>query len=180
MSYKVFSLFSFTLLLLLLLPHHSHATSRNIHDKKLSPFEFLKHLQGCHKGEKVKGIQNLKAYLEKFGYLSYNHSQNQTHTNDDDFDELLESAIKTYQLNYHLNATGSMDANTVSTMMMPRLGADITNGTNWSAQARRNITTAMALFILSLTILFSKEIPSGQLLSTISPMDFSLAPQLKQ
>ena len=95
MSYKVFSLFSFTLLLLLLLPFHSHATSRDIHDKKLSPFEFLKHLQGCHKGEKVKGIHNLKAYLEKFGYLSYNHSQNQTHTNDDDFDELLESAIKT-------------------------------------------------------------------------------------
>ena len=132
MSYKVFSLFSFTLLFLLLLPFHSHATSRNIHDKKSSPFEFLKHLQGCHKGEKVKGIHNLKAYLEKFGYLSYNHSQNQTRTNDYDFDELLDSAIKTYQLNYHLNATGSMDVNTVSTTMMPRCGvADIINGTNW-------------------------------------------------
>ena len=138
MSYKVFSLFSFTLLLLPLLPLHSHATSRDIHDKKLSPFEFLKHLQGCHKGEKVKGIHNLKAYLEKFGYLSYNHSQNQTHTNDDGFDELLESAIKTYQLNYHLNATGSMDANTVSTMMMPRCGvADITNGTNWMRSGKK-------------------------------------------
>ncbi|XP_030973585.1 metalloendoproteinase 2-MMP-like [Quercus lobata] len=130
---KAFSLFSFTLLLLLLLlPLHSHATSRNIHDKKSSPFEFLKHLQGCHKGEQVKGIHNLKAYLENFGYLSYNHSKNHTHTNDDDFDELLESAIKTYQLNYHLNATGTLDAKTVSTMMMPRCGvADISNGTNW-------------------------------------------------
>ena len=100
---KAFSLFSFTLLLLLL-PFHSHATLQNSHGKKSSPFEFLKHLQGCHKGEKVKGIHNLKAYLENFGYLSYNnHSKNHTHTNDDDFDELLESAIKTYQLNYHFN-----------------------------------------------------------------------------
>uniref|UniRef100_A0A2N9HK91 Peptidase metallopeptidase domain-containing protein n=1 Tax=Fagus sylvatica TaxID=28930 RepID=A0A2N9HK91_FAGSY len=133
MGYKAFSLFSFTLLLLLLLlPLHSHATSRNSHDKKSSPFEFLKHLQGCHKGEKVKGIHNLKTYLHTFGYLSYNHSKNHTHTNDDDdFDELLESAIKSYQLNYHLNATGTLDAKTVSTMMMPRCGvADIINGTN--------------------------------------------------
>lgn len=129
---KAFSLFSFTLLLLLLLPLLSHATSQNIHDKKSSPFEFLKHLQGCHKGEQVKGIHNLKAYLENFGYLSYNHSKNHTHTNDDDFDGLLESAIKTYQLNYHLNATGTLDAKTISTMMMPRCGvADISNGTNW-------------------------------------------------
>ncbi|XP_075654864.1 metalloendoproteinase 1-like [Castanea sativa] len=130
---KAFSLFSFTLLLLLLLlPLLSHATSQNIHDKKSSPFEFLKHLQGCHKGEQVKGIHNLKAYLENFGYLSSNHSKNHTHTNDDDFDGLLESAIKTYQLNYHLNATGTLDAKTISTMMMPRCGvADISNGTNW-------------------------------------------------
>ncbi|KAK9991754.1 hypothetical protein SO802_026739 [Lithocarpus litseifolius] len=135
---KAFSLFSFALLLLLLFPLHSHATSRNIHDKKSSPFEFLKHLQGCHKGEQVKGIHNLKAYLENFGYLSYNHSKNHTHTNDDDFDELLESAIKTYQLNYHLNATGTLDAKTVSTMMMPRCGvADISNGTNWMRSGKK-------------------------------------------
>ncbi|KAM3708303.1 hypothetical protein ACB098_02G088500 [Castanea mollissima] len=139
MAYNnTFSLFSFTLLLLLLLPLHSHATSRNIHDEKSSPFEFLKYLQGCHKGEQVKGIHNLKAYLENFGYLSYNHSKNHTHTNDDDFDELLESAIKTYQLNYHLNATGTLDAKTVSTMMMPRCGvADISNGTNWMHSGKK-------------------------------------------
>ena len=91
---------------------------------------FLKHLQGCHKGDKVKGIHNLKVYLENFGYLSYSQSKNQTHTNGDDFDELMESDIKTYQLNYHLNATGTMDAKTISSMMMPRCGvADIINGT---------------------------------------------------
>ena len=75
---KAFSLFLFTLLLLLL-PFHSHATSWNSHNKKSSPVKFLRHLQGCHKGYEVKGIHNLKAYLENFGYLSYNnHSKNHT------------------------------------------------------------------------------------------------------
>ena len=78
MAYKAISLFSFTLILLLLLPLHSHATSQNSHEKKLSPFVFLKHLQGCHKGDMVKGIHNLKAYLENFDYLSYSQSKNQT------------------------------------------------------------------------------------------------------
>ncbi|KAK7846969.1 metalloendoproteinase 1 [Quercus suber] len=76
---KAFSLFSFTLLLLLL-PLHSHATSRNIHDKKSSPFEFLKHLQGCHKGEQVKGIHNLKAYLKNFGKKKHHHRHGSLHT----------------------------------------------------------------------------------------------------
>ncbi|XP_042969157.1 metalloendoproteinase 3-MMP-like, partial [Carya illinoinensis] len=98
-------------------------------DRKTSPFGFLKHLQGCHKGDKVKGVHDLKMYLEHFGY--YQQTKNGTHAKDDDFDELLESAVRTYQLNYHLNATGILDAETVSKMMMPRCGvADIFNGTN--------------------------------------------------
>ena len=128
MASKAFSLFLFTLLLLPLL---SHGTSRNTNNKKSSPFDFLKHLQGCHKGDNVSGIKVLKSYLEQFGYLNYNHSIKQNHANDDDFDELLESALKTYQLNFHLNPTGTLDAKTVSNMMMPRCGvADIINGTD--------------------------------------------------
>jgi hypothetical protein len=131
---KAVSLFSLALLLLLLPLLSAHATnSRNSHHKKTSPFEFLKHLQGCQKGNKTNGIHDLKKYLEQFGYLSYNkYSKNHTHANDDDFDELLESAVKTYQLNYHLNESGTLDDKTVSTMMIPRCGvADIVNGTNW-------------------------------------------------
>ncbi|KAL6287959.1 hypothetical protein ACE6H2_012349 [Prunus campanulata] len=76
---------------------------------------------------KVQGIQDLKKYLGKFGYLSSNNGL----LNDDDFDDQLESAIKTYQINYHLKATGTLDAKTVSNMMMPRCGvADIINGTS--------------------------------------------------
>ncbi|KAE8076065.1 hypothetical protein FH972_014738 [Carpinus fangiana] len=126
---KPFSLiFSSALLILLLLPLLStHASnSPNSHDKIASPFEFLEGLQGCQKGNKTKGIRDLKKYLEQFGYLSYNHS------NDDYFDDVLESAVKTYQLNYHLNATGTLDDKTVSTMIIPRCGVpDIINGTNW-------------------------------------------------
>ncbi|KAF8390343.1 hypothetical protein HHK36_024868 [Tetracentron sinense] len=97
-------------------------------------FEFIQHLKGCHKGQTVQGLHELKLYLEKFGYLNYgasnNHSFAHAHANDDEFDDLLESAIKTYQLNYHLKVTGSLDSQTVKEMMMPRCGVpDITNGT---------------------------------------------------
>ncbi|OMO59892.1 Peptidase M10, metallopeptidase [Corchorus capsularis] len=128
--------FSFTLFLLLLpllfqavLAHSKHGNP--------SPFEFLQHLQGCHKGDKVKDIHKLKKYLENFGYLSYD--QNKTHANDDDFDEFLESAIKTYQLNYHLKATGKLDAKTVSKMMSPRCAVpDIINGTTGMRSGKKS------------------------------------------
>ncbi|KAK3406615.1 hypothetical protein EUGRSUZ_K02793, partial [Eucalyptus grandis] len=78
------------------------------------------HLQGCHKGDHTGGIRELKRYLEKFGYLNYNQSGHPTiHADDDDFDDLLEFAVKTYQLNYHLNVTGTLDPQTTSKMMRP-------------------------------------------------------------
>ncbi|XP_059670923.1 metalloendoproteinase 3-MMP-like [Cornus florida] len=137
MAPKLFQPFScIFLLFLLLIPLFSHAHSSHSKANNSSPFEFLKHLQGCHKGDNVKGLHKLKKYLENFGYLSNLHSKNQTHFNKDDFDDLLESAIKTYQLNYHLKATGILDAPTVSKMMMPRCGVpDIINGRNWTQAA---------------------------------------------
>ncbi|KAK1562346.1 hypothetical protein Q3G72_010514 [Acer saccharum] len=137
MASKSFSLFSFALLVLLsLLSAHSVSSADT---KKKSPVEFLKHLQGCHKGDKVKGILQLKKYLEQFGYLNYKNSKNQTHENNDDFDELLESAIKTYQLNFHVNSTGVLDKKTLSKMAMPRCGvADIVNGTNCMKSGNKN------------------------------------------
>ncbi|GAY36164.1 hypothetical protein CUMW_279320 [Citrus unshiu] len=74
---------------------------------------------GCQKGDKVKGIHELKKYPQKFGYLNYENSK-----------ELLESTIKTCQLNFNLKSTGFLDANTVAKMRTPRCGvADIVNGT---------------------------------------------------
>ncbi|XP_047336381.1 metalloendoproteinase 1-like isoform X2 [Impatiens glandulifera] len=99
-------------------------------DPYSSPFGFFKHLKGCHKGEKVKGIHQLKNYLEKFGYVHYDHSNN-SNSNNDEFDDLLEAAVKTYQKNFHLHPTGVLDTKTLSTMSMPRCGCpDIINGTN--------------------------------------------------
>ncbi|KAD6453089.1 hypothetical protein E3N88_07794 [Mikania micrantha] len=76
-------------------------------------------MRGCHKGEKLKGIRELKLYLSHFGYLDY---PNVTNPYNDRFDEDLEAAVKSYQVYYHLNATGTLDEPTVSRMVMPRCG----------------------------------------------------------
>lgn len=77
-------------------------------------------------GDKAKGITDLKNYLKHFGYLNRNHSSNGFNANiaaaDDYFDEVTESAIKAYQLNNNLEATGRLNAETVSKMMMARCG----------------------------------------------------------
>ncbi|KAL5738967.1 hypothetical protein ACOSQ2_028150 [Xanthoceras sorbifolium] len=117
MASKYFSLFFLALLSLLF----AHSVS-GADNKKKSPVEFLKHLQGRHKGDKVKGVLEIKKYLEKFGYLEYKNAKNRTHENDDDFDDLLESAVKTYQLNFHVKPSGVLDRKTLSKMAMPRCG----------------------------------------------------------
>lgn len=91
-------------------------------------FEFIQHLKGCHKGQNTSGLHHLKQYLEKFGYLNYD-SRNNKHAGDDEFDDVLESAIKSYQQHFHLKVTGTLDAATVKQMIMPRCGfPDIVNG----------------------------------------------------
>ncbi|KAL8196010.1 hypothetical protein R6Q57_025010 [Mikania cordata] len=118
----VLSLFFF------LLPVFSHSKRFQLQQNMLSdnnthpsPFGFLKEMQGCRKGEKVKGISLVKLYLSRFGYLNL-----QTYPNvknfEDYFDEALEVAIKSYQVYYHLNATGTLDAPTVLMMVKPRCG----------------------------------------------------------
>jgi hypothetical protein len=87
-----------------------------------SPYGFLKGVKGCRKGEDVKGIHDLKLYLSRFGYLNYQTNPNITDPNKDHFDEELEAALKSYQVYYHLNATGMLDAPTLSKMVMPRCG----------------------------------------------------------
>ncbi|KAI3829129.1 hypothetical protein L1987_03245 [Smallanthus sonchifolius] len=131
MPSKLFFPFScIFVLFLFVLPVYSHFQYPRLQPNGLlnnsttskSPFGFLKNLQGCHKGEKVKGIRDLKLYLSRFGYLNYQNNPNVTNPKEDNFDEELEAAIKSYQVHYHLNATGTLDAPTVSKMVMPRCG----------------------------------------------------------
>ncbi|KAF2316188.1 hypothetical protein GH714_041529 [Hevea brasiliensis] len=137
---------------------------------KIIPFDFLKHLQGCHKGDKLKGIHELKTYLEHFGYLNY---KNQSQANNDDFDDLLESALKTYQLNYHLKVTGTLDSQTVSKMMMPRCGVpDIINGTTRMTSGKKNQRHSSTSFHTVSHIHSFQEVPNGHLLSIVLPMGF--------
>ncbi|KAG6420907.1 hypothetical protein SASPL_117451 [Salvia splendens] len=129
MALKLFQLLFLTFLAFLFFPTISHAKRNIPSDKKSSPFDFIKQLKGSHKGVNTKGIHQLKVYLKEFGYLEY---LNQTHANDDDFDDILESAIKTYQENYGIEPTGRIDIITVSKMTAPRCGVpDIVNGTNY-------------------------------------------------
>ncbi|KAG6382932.1 hypothetical protein SASPL_157342 [Salvia splendens] len=103
-----------------------HAKRSTPSDKNSSPFNFIKKLKGCHKGNNTKDILELKAYIEKFGYLSYG---NNIHATNDDFDDILESAIKTYQKNYNIKPSGIIDDEMISKMTTPRCGVpDIVNG----------------------------------------------------
>ncbi|KAI3756790.1 hypothetical protein L1987_56613 [Smallanthus sonchifolius] len=102
--------------------HHLQQNKSSDNNTYPSPFGFLKKLQGCHKGEKVNGISLVKIYLSHYGYLNYQRNPNVIDPKKDYFDEELEAAIKLYQVYYHLNVTGMLDAPTVFMMIMPRCG----------------------------------------------------------
>ncbi|CAN6246160.1 unnamed protein product [Urochloa humidicola] len=98
-----------------------------------NPWAAFQNLSGCHMGEERQGLAGLKDYLSHFGYLPAPQSSSPF---TDAFDQDLEAAIATYQRNFGLNATGSLDAPTVDQMVSPRCGvADVVNGTSTMAPA---------------------------------------------
>ncbi|GAV81398.1 Peptidase_M10 domain-containing protein/PG_binding_1 domain-containing protein, partial [Cephalotus follicularis] len=124
MASKVLSLLVFICLLLTL---SYKAVLADSDQQNPSPFGFLQSLIGLKIGDRVKGVQDLKKYLQQFGYL--NPNQASEGENADLFDENTESAIKNYQMNFNLQSSGILDTQTVSTMSQPRCGvADIVNG----------------------------------------------------
>ncbi|KAL2252441.1 metalloendoproteinase 2-MMP-like [Sesamum indicum] len=128
MALKPLHCFSLVFHLFVTLSSVANAKRQMPSDQKPSPFDFIKHLEGCHKGNKTKDIHHLKHYLHQFGYLDY---PNQIHANNNDFDDLLESALKEYQRYYNINPTGAVDAETIAKMVIPRCGnRDIVHGTN--------------------------------------------------
>ena len=86
-------------LLLLLLPFLSQAT----------PFRHsLKHLEGSKNGDKREGIQK--------------NSVSPEYSDNEDFDDLLESSLKTFQNFHHLPPTGILDDPTAALMSRSRCG----------------------------------------------------------
>ncbi|XVF14167.1 hypothetical protein REPUB_Repub09cG0033900 [Reevesia pubescens] len=85
----------------------------------------LPFLRGAQKGYTFKGLNQVKQYFKAFGY--YPNDINLT----DDFDDSLESALKTYQRHYRLKVTGKISFDTIKEMLIPRCGvADIFNNSN--------------------------------------------------
>ncbi|KAL0693692.1 hypothetical protein Bca4012_060872 [Brassica carinata] len=83
-----------------------------------SAWETFEKLAGCHAGNKTDGLSKLKQYFRRFGYISSASVGNFT----DDFDDVLESAISTYQKNFNLEVTGKLDAPTLQQIVKPRCG----------------------------------------------------------
>ncbi|KAL1202625.1 Metalloendoproteinase 5-MMP [Cardamine amara subsp. amara] len=73
-------------------------------------------LAGCHVGDKVDGLSKLKQYFHRFGYIP--GANNFT----EDFDDILQSAINTYQKNFNLKVTGNLDSSTLRQIVKPRCG----------------------------------------------------------
>ncbi|KAI3920295.1 hypothetical protein MKW92_044547 [Papaver armeniacum] len=114
----------FVLLLLLAISPH---TILSQYDANSQAFEFLRNFEGCSKGQVVEGLNEVKQYLNKFGYTTDVMTPVETqHMNEDVFDDVLEYQIQTYQSNYHLEVTGILDAQTVKQMMVPRCGGSDT------------------------------------------------------
>ncbi|GMN75163.1 hypothetical protein TIFTF001_056573 [Ficus carica] len=145
MAPKIF--FSRSILLLLAILSLAKIQSKS---HKHDAFEYINHLKGCHKGQNVSGLHHLKHYLENFGYLNYsdvvqnlehrNDGAIENHANDDEFDDVLESAVKSYQRYFHLEVTGTLDPATVKQMTMPRCGVpDIINKGNKSTTSHPKV-----------------------------------------
>ena len=123
MAHRLSLLLSFLLSSLLLLPFLSQATSSG--PSRVGPFRHLEsfgsfnHLEGSKKGDKREGIQKVKQYLQRYGYISSTHY---SQMGSDDFNDALESSLKAFQTFYHLNSTGTLDAATATLMSRPRCG----------------------------------------------------------
>ncbi|GLJ43042.1 hypothetical protein SUGI_0893500 [Cryptomeria japonica] len=88
------------------------------------PWDCFKNLTDAHRGVRMNDMPTLKQYFQNFGYLS---APNLT----DNFDDNVETAVKTYQRNFGLNVTGKLDEETVAQLMTPRCGReDVINGTS--------------------------------------------------
>ncbi|KAJ1389884.1 PGBD-like superfamily [Sesbania bispinosa] len=102
-----------------------------------SAWDAYRNFTNCSPGKTYDGLSKLKKYFEQFGYIPNAPPSNFT----DDFDDALESAVRTYQKNFNLNITGELDDATLNQIVRPRCGvADIINGTTSMNSGKTNTT----------------------------------------
>ncbi|KAH7532768.1 hypothetical protein FEM48_Zijuj04G0057100 [Ziziphus jujuba var. spinosa] len=95
--------------------------SRSLRHKNPQSFNtLLSTLEGLSKGQTHENLHHLRLYLQRLGYLNYNSET--TTLNKDYFDDVLESAVKLYQRNYHLKITGKLDIDTLNEAAKARCG----------------------------------------------------------
>ncbi|XP_031493043.1 metalloendoproteinase 3-MMP-like [Nymphaea colorata] len=105
----------------------------------------LSQLTGCRRGQNQAGLASLKRYLNHFGYLDSEGADEFS----DEFNEDLEAALRTYQLNFNLNASGVLDEPTVQKLIQPRCGvSDIVNGTNLMKSGRHRHIPGVGHFVM--------------------------------
>ncbi|XP_030553586.1 metalloendoproteinase 1-like [Rhodamnia argentea] len=79
-------------------------------------------LEESLKGQNKQGVTEVKRHLKALGYLDYEDENRVVVLDDDEFDETLESALRSYQRFYRLKVTGKLDVDTVKQMSVPRCG----------------------------------------------------------
>ncbi|PON46559.1 Peptidase M10A [Parasponia andersonii] len=134
------SLFSYTPISARIFPNISSIPPWLIqkNDTVLGAWDAFKGFGGCRFGERTQGLSKLKSYFNHFGYIP-----NSPYNFTDDFDDDLESALRTYQKNFNLNVTGTLDEPTIQSLIRPRCGnADIVNGTT-TMNSGKPTTTAL-------------------------------------
>ncbi|CAK7336796.1 unnamed protein product [Dovyalis caffra] len=103
-----------------------------------NPWGYFRQLGGCQAGKQYDGLAKLKHYFQYFGYIP-NSLSNIT----DDFDDYLESALRTYQQNFNLNVTGQLDNQTMNHIVRPRCGnPDIVNGSTSMNSGKTNTSSS--------------------------------------
>ncbi|KAF3773975.1 Matrix metalloproteinase-21 [Nymphaea thermarum] len=108
----------------------------------------LRQLIGCRRGQNQAGLASLKRYLNHFGYLDSEGADEFS----DEFNEDLEAALRTYQLNFNLNTSGVLDEPTVQKLIQPRCGvSDIVNGTNLMKSGRHRYIPGVGHFVMHYT-----------------------------
>ncbi|CAI9095785.1 OLC1v1031800C1 [Oldenlandia corymbosa var. corymbosa] len=145
--YNVFSL----IFLLALVPANSIRLTEITSDQNYGTWQKFTRFVDTEKGSQVKGLSDLKVYLQFFGYLSNDPTKNLT----DLYDEEMESAVSAYQKNMGLPVSGELDNDTMNLIIAPRCG----NPDKIIVSTNNSIASILHYSFLKNTPMWKRQIP---------------------